>query len=351
MQVKMLKNLEKIDDFVIDNTPSNSYRFFKLLKWINLISNYFNYIYYPVIVEENNKVIAYFPFVLIKSKMFGNHMLSSPFTCHGGGIVFSKNVDKKKIIQKVLNQITKIAKKNKACFLQIRGPEEELIDYYIDVGFKETLLDYNFLLDLNVKIEQIRKNLNKKLRNCLKNAEKKGIEIEINNNVDEFYNLYLITMQRLGSPPNSKRFFMKLLKTNNFIIYTAKYKGKIIAGCSFVFNDNYATWQDSVSLDEYKHLNANTLLVWEFIKSGINTGIKTFDLGCSRDKSTHYNYKKKWGAKIVKASKLYYYFGDKEEVIDVRSTKYSVFSTIWRLFMPKFATKLIRPSIRRSLGY
>lgn len=350
MKVKVSDEFDKIDRFILENTERTSYQYFKLSKWLKFISDYFKYPYYIAIIEKESKIVACFPFVFVKSRIFGNHLISGPFASHGGGVVIKEKEDKRKIIKMFLSDLKKIAKENNIKFLQVRGPEHDFIDDFLANGFKENLKDFNFFLDLNIGIDKLRANLNKKLRNRLKNAEKSGIKIEISqNNIDDFYNLYLNTMKRLGSPPHSRNYFVELSNTGKFWIYIAKYNSKVIAASTFLISLDYATWVDNVSLSEYKNFNATTLILWDFIKN--TSRIKTLDLGTSREDSTHYNYKKKWNGKIVRASKLYYYFGNKEDVIDVRSKKYAFFSNIWRLFIPKFLTKYIGPLIRKGMGY
>lgn len=352
MEVDICDNQKTLEDFILENSPNDSYQYFKLPKWRNLISGYYGFRCFNLVVKDKNLILAFFPLFLVKSKVFGNHLIAAPFTGHGGDVVVKKGMEIDPCLKLIFKKIKDLALENKVKYLQIRGPKEENIGSFLSNGCQEPLKDFNFFLDLSMGVEKIRKALDKKLRNRLKKAEDSHIEIieEANENgVRELYKLHLKTMKRLGTPPKSKNFFLELLKSGDYKIYLAKSEEKTIAASTFIVNKDYATWYDGVSLEEYKNLNATTLILWEFIKRNIKN-IKTLDFGVSREFSSNYSYKQNWHPKIVRASKLYYYFDGKNEVIDVRDKKYSALSFVWKNLVPTFIAKYIGPIIRRSMG-
>jgi lipid II:glycine glycyltransferase (peptidoglycan interpeptide bridge formation enzyme) len=353
MEVDLSNNQELLDNFVLENSPTDSYRFFKLSKWGTLISDYYGFKCFNLVVKDKNTIIAYFPLFLVKSRLFGNHFIAVPFTGHGGDVVVQKESEVNECLKIIFKKIKDLANENNVKYLQIRGPKEENMGFFLSNGCKEPLKDFNFFLDLSVgTIDDFKKRIDKKLRNIIKSSEKKQVKVFEDNTscgLAKFYEIYSRTMKRLGSPPLSKRFLRDLLNSGNLKIYIAEYDLKVVSSSIFLVKENYATWYLGANDDKHNSLNANSLILWTFIKDNFGR-ITHFDLGTSRETSSNYDYKKKWNPKIVRASKLYYYFNDKKEVIDIRNKKYSLFSFIWRYLMPNFLAKYIGPQIRKGMG-
>ena len=142
-------------------------------------------------------------------------------------------------------------------------------------------------LDLTKNEGTLLKEMNKKTRNLIRKAQKKGIQISISENKEdlkEFTKLYTKTMKRANA--SSKYFFplkfftntFKYLK-NNAKLFVAKYNGKIIASSIFLHKQDLLHYHFSGSDENYLNLAPNNLLLWEAAKWGKRMGCTKFHLG------------------------------------------------------------------------
>lgn len=147
---------------------------------------------------------------------------------------------------------------------------------------------------------QLFTEINKKTRNQIKAAIKNGIEISLDNDIDDFYPIYESTMTRLGAKAKEKKYFTDLKDAfqNDFYLLSAKKDGKIIGGNIFVVNNNYLMLMFNSSLKEYWKYYVNDLLYWRMIEIGLEKGIKWFDFGINaRRDHDQIHFKEGFGAK------------------------------------------------------
>ena len=121
----------------------------------------------------------------------------------------------------------------------------------------------------------------------MRKAEKNEIEIKYSTSekdLKKFSELYLKTMDRAKS---SKKYLFPYkyhketfdnLK-NNITLFTANYKGKIIASSTFMHKYGFLHYHFSGTDKNYLHLAPNQLLLWKVALWGKEKGFKTFHLG------------------------------------------------------------------------
>ena len=142
------------------------------------------------------------------------------------------------------------------------------------------------VIDLTVDYDTLWNNIGKNCRYEIRKAKKSGVTIieDINfDNMDDFYNLYIETMDRNNA--NIYYYFtktwiiemVKLLK-NKIALFHALYDGQIIASSVFLFNGMFLNYFLSGSLVEMR-LGANNLLLYEVACWAKRLGFQYFQLG------------------------------------------------------------------------
>jgi len=256
---------------------------------------------------------------------FGKKTTELVFSGSYGGILFSKNV-----LQKDLIEILKQEFNNRS-LLEIKLTKK----YAEQLTNDMTSIYVNYNLLLSESINDIwTKNVDQKARNQVRKASKSGLEFSLYGveGLNAFYDVYRITMKGLGSPCLSYGFFESLTIefASEVKISIVKYKGKPI---SVLFNilaldKMHNVWAGS--LFEYRKFCPNYMNYWELIKWCKSNNVSNFDFGRSITKSTHESFKKQWGAE---KTDLFYYdaLSNKHCVaIDTKSTVVFVFNKIWR---------------------
>ena len=136
------------------------------------------------------------------------------------------------------------------------------------------------------------------MRNSVKKAIKSGVRVVEDDDIDIYYELYIKTVEKQGSPPYPKALFENIKKyANSSVRFTYAYLKEIpiAAMMSFLYN-NRDLMVGLASDENYQEYRANDLLYNEQIEYATKNKFEIVDLGRTRPDSPYERYKKKWGA-------------------------------------------------------
>jgi len=140
------------------------------------------------------------------------------------------------------------------------------------------------IIDLTQDLDTIWGNMGKKsCRYEIKRAMREGIQVRLNQDYQEFYELNRTFRQQKGLPVASEDFDVM---RNYGPLFTAVLDGEIIGGQLYLEDNNHIMWLYGASkrleVDKQKAIIigcANRLMIWEAIKYAKEKGIKVFDMG------------------------------------------------------------------------
>ncbi|MBU1180340.1 peptidoglycan bridge formation glycyltransferase FemA/FemB family protein [Patescibacteria group bacterium] len=170
-----------------------------------------------------------------------------------------------------LNEIKKIAKKEKAFFYRIEPQEKPGKPFF---QFRDKEPKCTQILDLSKSENELLAEMKQKTRYNINLARRKEIKIK-NQEFEKFYNLLLQTSERQKIKLHSKNYYQKLVEFNE--IFIAYYNDEPIAGAMVNFYKDTATYLHGGSSDKHKEVMAPYLLHWEIIKTAKARGIKYYD--------------------------------------------------------------------------
>lgn len=135
--------------------------------------------------------------------------------------------------------------------------------------------------------DKIWENISSKNRNMIRKAEKNGVEIHHGKGaelIEEFIPLYNATMAKDNAHEYyyfKDPFYASIVSDlkDNYEIFYALYKNKIISIAIMLFNGSQMEYHLSGSLSEYRNLAAGNLLLYKAALWGHSQGFKTFHLG------------------------------------------------------------------------
>jgi len=199
--------------------------------------------------------------------------------------------EKEKVMKIFLEEIKKLAKKEKAIFLRMVPLfEKEGEKFLKSLGFKKSPLHANaYESTIKLKIEDPEEELLKKMRKTARYLirqfqKQKDVEIfEAENlkDVENFYSLSLKTAKYKGFVPFSFEFlknqFLTFKKENKISILFAKYKEKIVGGIVLVFWSKVCFYHQAAFDPEFRKIPISYGLVFEGIKKAKEKGCKIFD--------------------------------------------------------------------------
>lgn len=222
-------------------------------------------------------------------------------------------------LETFLEEVKKIAKKEKAVFLRIEPPlnKEEAREYEKiakKLKFKTAHASHQpectLIIDLTKSEEEILKDMKQKGRYNIRLAEKKGVKIKESKDAKQFYEILKETTQRDGFTPHDKDFYQMMIDTlepaGKVKLYMAKYQGQEIAGLIATFHEDTATYYYGASSNQNRNVMAPYLLQWHTIREAKKAGFKKYDfLGIAPPDSKNHpwegvtSFKKKFGGETV----------------------------------------------------
>lgn len=316
---------------------------FHTSRWLDVLSDVYGI--EPFFLEKGTGSL---PLALLKSRIFGNRLVSVPFADYGG--VRGEGKDAEWLVKSALD----LAGKTDIDFMEIRTPSQEHWKLLEKNGFERRDDYVTFVLDLGKKVDTLFGNLEKRVRNDINKSKKHDItfrDAKGPEDVRTFYGIYLKTMKKIGSPPQSLDFFINLWETfgqEDMSIRLAEYEGKPSAGCLFFLSGKTVNYSYSCSLLEHREMRISDGLLFDSIKSFKEKGFRSFDFGRTRPDSGVYFYKKGWGGK--KVTMPYFYKFYKKRIEERQEMTYQRMSDMWRRFMPGFLAKRLGPWVIRQIG-
>ncbi len=259
-------------------------------------------------------------------------------------------IPRAKFTKNIWSEIKKIAHQQKAIFIRISYNEKNLPDFLQKENIKITnahhFPELTLMIDLSLSIEDIFNQMKPQGRQHIRKAEKEKVEIiEVGNKENKEKNLNLQkktieefkkskalsepffeigetkdlldikyvkafekilseTTKRQGFSGHNIYFYKKLLKlfNNDAFMLLAKHNNQIIAGGIFVYSGDTLIYLYGASSNNYRNLQAPTLLQWKAIEKGKERGQKYYDfLGIASENDKNHpwfgvsRFKRKFG--------------------------------------------------------
>jgi len=337
--------------------------FFLSIEWKRIIEKVFHFEpYYYYVVNEKNEIIAVAPFFLVQSFIFGNRLISLPFTDYGG-FYFKNEItleEKNSVLELLFKEIGTIVKKHKLNYVEIRG--ERYDDFFKeDIKYFSNTPYVTFRIDLTRPFATISNKFSRSIKRAISKNNLKGpknrikiIKCEEKKILNKVYDMYARDLRRFGSPPLSKLYLecqWDILKEKNmFEVFLAYYNNQIIGAKTFLIFEKQVYGELSVSDQRFTHMTPKTHLYYETLQWASDQNYNFYDFGRTRRQCGSYEHKRKWGGeeKNIDYSFLIYNKGA-DTALDASQVKFHWPQQIFKM-LPLFCSKRIGPAIRRNLG-
>lgn len=325
-------------------------------EWYQLYRDTFHYNLKRFFVEKDNKQIGEVSYVIVKSRFFGNRIISLPFSDEGGIYLVNyfevSEDEKKEIVDCIIELLDQEAIQNNVTYTEIRGTSILLSKHDFDKKFITRNAYVKFILDTTQNYQLIRKNFDRTIIQNLKKANDHVI-IHISNSIEQLrkvYNIYLEQMKKFGSPPLPKEYFIYLFKSGLSKIFLASIKGRIVAFLMTLVYRNKMYADICASLSVFDRFFPKVKLIDESIRTACRDGLKLYDFMRTRYNSGVYLHKKKWGG--IQEPIYYYYRKYKagQNLVMDPEQKCFYLPRLFLKFMPLFLLSKIGPHIRSAIG-
>ena len=197
-----------------------------------------------------------------------------------GPILKDQNVS---IWKMVLADLKKLAKQENAWFVRVSPLLEitsENTRVYRDLGLQSAPIhamdaELCWVLDLNKSEDEILLGMRKTTRYEIKRAQKLGVRVEKNNNLNEFFTLYAETSMRHGFVRHTG--ITEEVETfgSDAVIINGVFEGNILASAIILFWGDQAIYHHGASIQS--KVPVSYLVQWEAIREAKNRGKKLYN--------------------------------------------------------------------------
>lgn len=333
-----LADFSRWDDFVLACPQAT---FFHRAGWKTVIERAFGHRCTFLYAEAGGRIEGILPLAEVKSLLFGHSLVSLPFCVYAGIAAVSERA------YKALDQAAQVlATRLKVEHLEYRALEARHPDW----AHKE--LYVTFRKEILPDVEANMLAIPRKQRAMVRKAIKLGLEGQLDDDVERFFQAYSTSVHRLGTPVFAKKYFRILREVfgKDCDVLTITRGDDLVASVlSFYFRDEVLPYYGG-GTDLARETAGNDFMYWDLMRRACERGLKTFDFGRSKLGTGAYDFKKNWG---FEPTPLPY------EYLLVTATalpdhnplnpKYQRFIRIWQR-MPLWMANTLGPHIVKNLG-
>lgn len=338
-------DLQRWDDYVMDHSDGT---IFHLTQWKRVVEETFGHPNFYLLAEEppsnggHARIVGVLPLIRIKSRLFGDYLVSVPFAELGGPLA-----DDTSIAVALLARAGDIARQYGVDYVELKNSEG-----FADLPTKELYVNFSKTLDPDPEANLLA--IPRKSRAVVRKALGSGLTAETGHHLlPVFYELMARSYHHLGTPIFPKRFFGKFLQVfddKSDLLVVRSPQGKPIAGVlSLFFKDRVMPYYAG-SLFEARALGPNDFMYWELMRRACEAGYRVFDYGRSKVDTGSYSFKKHWGFEPRPLAYQYLLVGQQEMPnLSPTNPKYQKKIELWRK-MPFGLTKIVGPPLAKYLA-
>lgn len=261
-------------------------------------------------LRVHGELIGSFIYVVMKSRFWGNRIISLPFSDEGGIVLrdFGKLTPslKRRLYDLVCQRIDQEALSCRAGYAEIRGDESLFAEIEEDPFIIKRKAYVKFILSISSPYNDIRKGFHSNIINNLKKADR-CIDVReclSGDELEEVYKIYLIEMRRLGGLPLPVSYFEILCRQKTAKIFLAVMGGKVVGFLMVLLVRQRILADINASLPSVRTFFPKMRLYDAAIRWGCDNGFLFFDFMRTRSNSGLYWHKKKWGGQ---ETPIFYY--------------------------------------------
>ena len=315
--------------------------FFHRHEWGDVLRCAFGHKTYFLLAEIDGQISGVLPLAQVKSALFGNALVSTPF-CVYGGIVAADHL----AFAALQSAACELAESLGVDYLEMRNrhrrhPEWPVKDLYV-----------SFQRVISPDSETNMLAIPRKQRAMVRKGMQKGLQVRMDTDVGDLYRMYAESLRNLGTPVVAKSYLQLLQQVfaGDAEILTITHEGAAVSSVmNFRFRNQILPYYGGGS-SAARALAANDFMYWQVMERARAQGLTSFDFGRSKRGTGAFDFKSNWG---FEPRSLYYeYFLVRaKQVPNLSPTnpKYSRSIQLWKR-LPLPIANFIGPHVARYLG-
>ena len=310
--------------------------------WKEIIEETYGHKPVYLIASEKDRVCGILPLFSMRSRLFGNSLISIPFFSYCGILASTPEAR-----DALLSSAVHHAKAAGARYVELRQATN------CDVGWQDMTGKIRLQRTLPDDPDKLMRSFDSNLRYRIRRARQQGFRSEWSGleAINTFYALFAANMRNLGTPVYPKQWFINICKRlpKETKILTIWDGNQAVAGAFLIgFRDTLELpW--NASRTEARGRFAGVWLYWAMLEWAIQNGYRCMDFGRSTLGSGPHRFKKPWSDREIP---LHWYRwlpkGAVAPQLTLESPRYRLAVQVWK-HLPLAITNQLGPLIVRSI--
>jgi FemAB-related protein (PEP-CTERM system-associated) len=277
---------EACDEYVASNPRASAYHG---PAWLGVIERAFGHETEYLTAQASHAIVGVLPLVFFHSRVFGRFTVSMPFLNYGGVLANDREIE-----QALLSRAIEETQRRGGSHLELRHKQQTFPE------LSSRRHKVAMTLRLEDTIERQWQQLDRKVRNQVRKAEKSGLAAEEGGLelLDGFYRVFAQNMRDLGTPVYGVRFFHEILTTfpESAQVFVVRLGNRPVAASIVHWHDGTMEVPWASAVRAFNPLCANVFLYWQMLRFAVERGCHTFDFGRSTPNEGTFHFKRQWGA-------------------------------------------------------
>lgn len=310
--------------------------------WRTLIDREFGQRTYNLTAVSGADIRGVLPLVRLKSRLFGDFMVSMPYLNYGGVIA-----DDDAARDALLDAAFALGTETGVSHIELRHAVSDMR------GMPVREDKVAMILELPETIDALGQAIGSKRRSQVRRPLRENPQIHVGGAelVPVFYAVFARNMRDLGTPVYARSFFEAMCaqfpKDARIVAITI---GDRPAAAAFLIGHREQLeipWASTVR--DFNNISINMLLYWEVLRYAIDAGYRRFDFGRSTVDAGTYRFKKQWGAEPLPLH-WHYWLRDGGELpkLNPDNPKYRAAISAWQR-LPLAVANRLGPRLVRNL--
>jgi FemAB-related protein (PEP-CTERM system-associated) len=321
--------------------------FFHLAAWADVISTVFGHTSLYTLAVRDGVIAGVLPLVQMKTRLFGNTLVSTPFCVYGGPLAGDTEA-----AAALATHAEALRARTGASAVEFR--HRDPID---DTGLGGAWLArpdlyVTFRKPITASDDANLKAIPRKQRAMVRKGIQNGLGSVVGRDADTLHGVYAESVRNLGTPVFARRYFRTLLSVFHDcadVVTVLEGEQPVAAVLNFYFRDEVLPYYGG-GTQAARRVAGNDFMYWEVMRRAAARDCRLFDFGRSKVGTGAFAFKHNWG--FEPAPLPYRYSLAPGAAIpdhNPLNPKYRLFIAAWKR-LPLPIANLIGPPIVRGLG-
>jgi len=314
---------------------------FHLSAWTAVVETILNQRCLCLVARRGRKITGIFPMALIRSRLFGDCLVSMPLAVYGGVCA-----DDQESYSSLVRAACDLARRQQVRYLEMRNRAEP---FPSDLPGRD--LYVTFTQDLGAGADKLLAGLPRDTRYMVRKSQKAGLEWTEDLSLDEFYEIYARSVHRLGTPVFPRELFTRLrsdFPSQCRIFGVRKGKAAVAGVLCLYFKDTVLPYYGG-SLAEFVKDAPNNFMYWNLMAQSCREGYRVFDFGRSKRGTGSFQFKSSWSMEVTPLPYRYHLVRAKDVPhMSPIDRKFQAPVEIWKR-LPFGLTKILGPRVIRRI--